>query len=235
MIIKQMKTPSGSLSILLLAFILFLQFNAILFSGTEVFAKTQYVKPSSEVVVRRGQGTDFKIIAMVRDGISVEFLEATEDYAKVRLANGKEGWMLKRFLSDEPPLKDIVVSLRTEKEEIKQREIETNQKLKAISSTLTQTTVELDSTLAERDEIRANYLTLQQDTADVVQIKKNLQKTGQENKVLLQKLALMKQESENLKNDKALKWFLAGGGVLLIGIIIGRMTSRSRRRKPSLL
>ncbi len=235
MIIKQIKIPSASLSIFLLAFILFLQFNAVVFSGTAVLAKTQYIKPSSEVAVRRGQGTDFKIIAMVRDGVSVEFLEANEDYAKVRLANGKEGWMLKRFLSNEPPLKELVVSLRAEKEDLKQREIETGQKFEAISSTLSQTEKELDSTLEERNQIRADYQTLQENTANVIQIRNNLQKTTKENKTLAQKLALMEQESENLKNDNALKWFLAGGGVLLLGIIIGRMTSQSRRRKPSLL
>ncbi len=235
MIIKQMKIPSGSLSIFLLAFILFLQCNAVLFSGTTVLAKTQYIQPSSEVAVRRGQGTDFKIVAMVRDGVSVEFLEANEDYAKVRLANGKEGWMLKRFLSNEPPLKELVVSLRAEKEDLKQREIETGQKFEAISSTLSQTEKELDSTLEERNQIRADYQTLQENTANVIQIRNNLQKTTKENKTLAQKLSLMEQESENMKNDKALKWFLAGGGVLLIGIIIGRMTSQSRRRKPSLL
>ena len=76
---------------------------------------------------------------------------------------------------------------------------------------------------------------LQENTANVMQIKNNQQETARENKKLAQKLALMEQESENLKNDNALKWFLAGGGVLLIGIIIGKMTSRSRRRKPSLL
>ncbi|MEA3467836.1 MAG: TIGR04211 family SH3 domain-containing protein [Thermodesulfobacteriota bacterium] len=214
---------------------LFLQFSAILFCGTAVLARTYYVQPSSEVVVRTGQGNSFKIIAMVKNGASVEFLEADGDYAKVRLANGKKGWMLKRFLSEEPPLKEIVVSLRAEKEEMKQKEIKTEQKFEAISSTLTQTEKELDSTLEERNQIRADYQTLQENTANVIQIKNNLQKTAKENKMLAEKLALMEQESENLKNDTALKWFLAGGGVLLIGIIIGRVTSRSRRRKPSLL
>ncbi len=235
MIIKQIKTPSGSLSLFLVAFSLFLQFSAILFCGTAVLARTYYVQPSSEVVVRTGQGNSFKIIAMVKNGVSVEYLEENKDYAKVRLANGKEGWMLKRFLSKEPPLKEIVVSLRAEKKEMQQKELESDQKFEAISSTLIQTEKELDSTLEERNQIKADYQTLQEDTANVMQIKNNQKKTARENKMLAEKLALMEQESENLKNDNALKWFLAGGGVLLIGIIIGRMTSRSRRRKPSLL
>lgn len=227
--------PSGTLPAALLLTFLSIQFCVLFLFNTTVPAKTSFVKPSSEVVVRRGQGTDYKIIAMVKDGALVEFLEESDNYARVRLANGKEGWMLKRFLSDEPPLKEIVVSLRTEKEALKQKELETNQKLEAITSTLSQTEQQLDATLEERDRLKAEYQTLQEDTADVVQIKTTLDKTARANKALSQKIAIIKQENDNLRNDYALKWFLAGGGVLLLGIIIGRMTGNSRRRKPSLL
>jgi SH3 domain protein len=235
MIIRRIKKPSGSLSVFLLALTLFLPFSTVLFSGTPVLAKTRYVKPSSEVIVRRGQGIDYKIIAMIKDGVSVESLEEGDSYAKVRLANGKEGWMLKRFLSDEPPLTEVVASLRTENEEMKQREIEVVQKLKAVSSILTRTESELDSILAERDQIRTDYQTLQQDTADVVQIKKDLLKTAKENELLVQELASVEQENNSLKKDNTIKWFLAGGGVLLVGMLIGMMSSQSRRRKSSLL
>ncbi|HID70701.1 MAG TPA: TIGR04211 family SH3 domain-containing protein [Desulfobacterales bacterium] len=235
MITKNILKPLGAMPAALLLIFLSIQFCLLFLFNTSVPAKTSFVKPSSEVVVRRGQGTDYKIIAMIKDGTSVEFLEESNNYARVRLANGKEGWMLKRFLSDEPPLKELVVSLRTEREEMKQKELKTNQKLEAITSTLSQTEYELDATLEERDQLKTAFQTLQEDTADVVQIKKNLDKTARENKALTQKLALVKQESDNLRNDSALKWFLAGAGALLLGIIIGRMPSRPRRRKPSLL
>lgn len=235
MIIRRITKPSTSLSVFLLILTLFLPFSTILFSGTPVLAKTSYVKPSSEVVVRRGQGIDYKIVAMVKDGVTVEFLEESDSYAKVRLANGKEGWMLKRFLSGEPPLKDVVASLRIEREEMKQREIEVVEELAGVSSTLARTETELDSILAERDQIRTDYQTLEQDTADVVQIKKDLLKTAKKNELLVQKLASVEQENHSLKKDNAIQWFLAGGGVLLVGMLIGMTFSRSRRRKSSLL
>jgi len=82
---------------------------------------------------------EYKVIAMVKDGVSVEFLEEGETYARVRLANGKEGWMLKRFLSDEPPLKDVVASLQREKEKLVQTKTEVAQELKEVSSALART------------------------------------------------------------------------------------------------
>ena len=235
MIIRQIKNTSASLSVFLFALTLLLPFSFVLFSGIPVLAKTYYVKPSSEVVVRRGQGTDYKIIAMVKDGVAVEFLEENDSYVKVRLANDKEGWMLKRFLSDEPPLKEIVVSLRAEKEEMKQREVEAVQKLEELSSTLARTEMELDSTLAERDQVRSDYQALQLGTADVVQIKKDMLKTAKENELLAQELAALEQECNSLKQDYVIKWFLAGGGVLIVGMFMGMMFGRSRKRRSSLL
>lgn len=233
MITRRIKKQSGPLSAFLLA--LLLPFITGLFSGASVFARTLYVKPSSEVVVRTGQGNDYKIVAMVKDGASVEFIEEGDDYTKIRLANGKEGWLLKRFLSNEPPLGEIVASLRAEKKEMKQRQTELVRKLEEVTSTLSRTEAERDSVLTERDQIRTSFRTLQQDTSDVVKIKNDRLKTAKENELLLQKLAAVEQENKSLQKDDAIKWFLAGGGVLLLGMLLGMMFGKSRKKKSTLL
>jgi SH3 domain protein len=234
MSIRQLIKPSGSLSVFLLVLTLFITFNTILFSGTPLFAKTWYVKPSSEVVIRKGQSNGYKIIAIVKNGVSVELLEEDKSYAKVRLANGKEGWMLKRFLSTAPPLEEVVISLRTEKEKIEQNSNDLAQKLKEVSSALAQTEIELNSTLAEKEQITTNYQALQRDTADVVQTKTDLLQATKENESLIKELASIKAENNNLKKNNTFKWFLAGGGVLLVGILLGKISGQSRRKKSLL-
>lgn len=59
-----MYQKSYFLSIVLLA--LFLEITVL--QPTRLNAETLYIKPTSEVVVRRGQGTEFKILALVKDG-----------------------------------------------------------------------------------------------------------------------------------------------------------------------
>lgn len=198
-------------------------------------AETRYVKPSAEVVVRRGQGNDYKIVSMVTDGTSVELLEENESYSLVKLPNGKEGWMLKRFLSADPPLEEIVEMLRAEKEEMKIKEVETEQKLQELVDSLTRTQAELKESIGLRDKITKDLDDLRRDTADVVGIKNNLIKIEEENKILAQQLAVAEKENSNLKNDRAVNWFLAGAGVLFAGVIVGRMPKPTRRRKSSLL
>ena len=207
----------------------------ILFSATAALTETRYIKPSTEAVVRRGQGNKYKIIAMVKAGLNVEFLEEGSTHTKIRLPNGKEGWIVKRFLSKEPPLDKLVASLRTENEMLKQKEIEISQKFNAMNDTLAQTTKELDATLTERNQIRENFLKLQHDTEDVVLIKKNLDKTLKSNRQLSATMSVIQQENDTIKDDLAIKWFLAGGGVLVFGMMIGSIFTKSRKRKPSLL
>ena len=232
MIIRQTQKLSTSLFLVTLSF--FSLCGVILLSATAVHAETRYIKPSSEIAVRRGQGVDFKIVAMVKDGTSVEFLEADDSYARVRLDNGKEGWMLKRFLSDVPPLVEVVASLRTEKIELEQKESELTQNIEELSSSLSETRTELDSTLSERNQIWADFQTLQRETADVVQINKELLETRKKNKHLLQELTSTKKDREQLKKSFAIKWFLAGAGVLLLGMLIGGALSGKSRRRGSL-
>ncbi len=225
---------SKKLSVYLLALIL-LQVSTVLFPAISAEAEVRYVKPTSEAVVRRGQGREYKIIAMVKDGTSVKFIEENEGFAKILLKNGKEGWILSRFLSTEPPLNELVDSLRTQKEAILQRELEKNQRLDTLSTNLASTKKELDSTKNERDQILSKYKKLRLDTTDVIKINDDIQKISLENNTLTQQMEILKQTNETLRSDYAVKWFLAGGGVLILGMLIGGITRGSKKRKPSLL
>jgi SH3 domain protein len=233
MIIRRNIKPSGFFVLLLV--LSFLPLSSILFTAIEVSAASRYVKPSAEVVVRRGAGNEYKIIAMVKDGDAVELLNEGDSHSLVRLANGKEGWMLKRFLSVEPPLSTIVESLRAENEKLKQAEIEKNHQIEEVSENLARTESQLQSILSEREQILADYQTLQADTADVVKIKEDMLRATEENEVLVQEMASLKEENNKLNKEKSINWFLAGGGVLLVGMSIGRLSSKSRKRKSSLM
>jgi SH3 domain protein len=234
MIIRRIIKPTGPL-FFLLAFCFFLPFGTGAFSARDVIAAVRYVNPSAEVVLRTGQGTEYKIVGMVKDGDAVELLNENDSYAMVRLANGKEGWMLKRFLSASPPLSTVVGALRAENEELKRRQVEVTKKNEEASATLYKTETELQTALTERDQIKNDYENLQHDTANVIQIKEDMQKAKQENTSLVTEIASLKEENKALNKNKSINWFLAGGGVLLVGIAIGNLASKSRKRKSSLM
>jgi SH3 domain protein len=234
MTIRRITRPSGTL-VLLLALSFLLPTGSVLFSATDVFAESRYVKPSAEIALRAGEGTKYKILGVVKDGDVVELLEEGDSYARVRLTDGQEGWMLKRFLSITPPLSVTAPSLRAENEKLKQREIEVTQKYDEISASFSRMETELQTILAERDQLKSDYQDLQEATADVMKIKEDMLQATKENELLVQQMASLKEENSNLNKEKSINWFLAGGGVLLVGMSIGRLTSKSRKRKSSLM
>lgn len=198
-------------------------------------AQTMYVRPSSEVVVRRGQGTEFKIVAMVKNGTALELVEQQKDYSKVRLENGTEGWILRRFLSETPPLTKVVDTLRKENALLVERENISAENLEKVSADLQQTQAELQDLAAEKERLDQSYQTLVSDTANVVKIKEAQQSTAAENEKLQQRLSVVMLENDELKKDNKLNWFLVGAGVLLAGFIAGRLPTPKRRRKSSLM
>lgn len=233
MIIRRIIT--ASVTIFLLSASLFISLSTVIFSATEVVAESRYVIPSAEVVLRSGAGREYKVISVVKDGDSVDFLKADGPYALVRLANGKEGWMLHRYLSTDPPLAEVVASLRAENEQLKQKELELTQKLNELSANLSKSETELNSIVSQKKQISENYNILQQDTADVIKIKEGRLQAVQQNEILTEEIAALQVENDRLNKDKSISWFMAGGGVLLAGVFLGRLLNTSRRRKPSLI
>jgi len=208
----------------------------LFFLSSDLLAAEWYVNPSSRVPVRRGQGTDYKIVVMVGAGTKVSFLEEKEGWAKVKLENDKEGWILKRYLSNEKPLKDQVAELEQENILLKEQFTETDTRLTELIQIHSQTEQDLTACMAERDTIAADFHRLQQDTADVVQTKEKLAATEIELNELTNRNADLQLENTALKKNSALIWFLAGSGVLLIGWFIGLITGkRNRKHRSSLL
>ena len=232
---KQTQKNENTLSSYRVALILAIFVGTMLFTGINVLASSLYVAPTAEIAIRRGQGTEYKIVAMVKDGVKVEVIEESEFYKKVRTRTGREGWVLSRFLSPNPPLDSVVEKLRGEKKTWQGKSTIVNQKIEELTLTVTTTQEELNNLRREREELAHDYETLQRDTADVVQIKQDLERTAGENGTLLEKLAVVEEQYNALKKDSTMYWFLAGAGVLIVGIILGKMPGPSRRRKSSLL
>jgi SH3 domain protein len=208
---------------------------SVALTGTPLCAATWYVKPSAEVPVRSGQGSDFKILAVVPDGMTVELLEEVDVWARVRTPGGTEGWLLKRYLTSEPPPSVAVEKLQAENTRLTEINDEISRKHDELSAVHGQKEQELGICLAERNEISASYETLRRDTADVISIQNRLAETTQALEETKSQLIALEKKQDDQKRNDSLLWFLAGAGVMLSGWFLGAMTARSRKKKSSLL
>lgn len=76
-------------------------------------APVRYISDEISVTLRKGEGMKAQVSALVKSGTRVELLESGKDsgYAKVRIAPGREGWVLAKYLSAEPPARERIANM----------------------------------------------------------------------------------------------------------------------------
>ena len=76
-------------------------------------AQTVWVSDQFEVMLRTGPSTNNAIERMLPSGTALEVMERDEEagYARVRTAAGTEGWVLTRYLMNEPSAREQLGTL----------------------------------------------------------------------------------------------------------------------------
>jgi SH3 domain protein len=69
-----------------------------LFSAS-VYGETMYVSDILKLTLRTGPSIENKIIAVIESGQMMEVIQYGDEWSKVRLPSGKEGWVLSRYLT----------------------------------------------------------------------------------------------------------------------------------------
>ncbi|OPL17094.1 MAG: hypothetical protein AVO38_05685 [delta proteobacterium ML8_D] len=198
-------------------------------------AKSLYVIPTAEIALRSGKGTEYRVVAVIVNGSRVQLLKEDGDWANIRTSDNKEGWMPKRYLSASPPLQDVVASLQSERDRLKKQISDLNKQLNEVSESRNQHEQDLKACIIDRDKFKMSYDSLKDEAANVLNFKNALSETAEELRELKHKYNIAEQENAHLRNNSRIKWFLAGGGLLLVGWIIGLITTRGRKRRPTLL
>ncbi|MDX9788664.1 MAG: TIGR04211 family SH3 domain-containing protein [Desulfobacterales bacterium] len=196
-------------------------------------AKTKYVADIREITLRTGPGTEYKISAFIPSGNPLTVIEEADTWTKVQTSDGKEGWVLSRFIQTELPnsivlkklqtLHDVLVTekagLATENELLKTKNKEMEADLAGIRETLSR--------------VETDYETLKKESADFIALKAKLKTSTALLSEAQEKAIQYEKDYTRLYNDQRIKWFLFGAGVLLLGIIIG-YGAKSQRKKSVL-
>lgn len=202
--------------------------------SSPAWAATAYVSDVMEITLRSGPSTSHKILAMLRSDQALEIVEEGTDWTQVHTQNGKQGWVLTRFLTSQIPNRIRLARLQSEYDDIRAK-VET---LAAENTQLTSENSRLSATLNENqstiEKLNGAYGTLKKESADFINLKTRFEKTSAE---LAKQTGLAEQfeaELSKLRFNERVRWFLSGAGVLLLGMIIGAVLKRQRRRSSLL-
>jgi SH3 domain protein len=167
-----------------------------------VSAQGWYVNVEIKSALRTGPGLERKILAFVATGDQVnEILEENEEWAHVRLASGKEGWMPKRYLSNQKPSNLLLEELQRRHTELETRAARLEEENRRLKS--------------ENDEVATN---LQTKTGAMESLTREFEELKQDS------------DTKSFQMRKYLIFFFSGAGILFIGILLGLVMKRQRRK-----
>ncbi len=234
----------------ILFIILFLNILIAVFPAA-ASAETRYVSDVMLITLRKAPDNDSEVIQRLRSDVPLEVLEEAGDYAKVRTDSNQEGWVIKRYITPNIPksrvitelgekIKRLELSLETLEKEKNQLGIEL-EKIRsnpdnpsgAVQSTNEQERKDMERIVTEHQEISEKYNKLLNQSKNVTQLSQKLETLENEN---IQLRASGKKSNEVIRTMKTIKetffqadmirWFLAGSGVLLIGILLGKVSRK---------
>lgn len=204
-------------------------------SDDNFITRQMYVTDEFEVTLRSGTSTSNEILMLLKSGQSVKVLDddPITQYSLVEADNGKQGYILTRYLMETPSAKQRLAELQRGIADQKQE----NQTLK---SELTNLQAELDNELSQSASLETTLITTEeeleqirqdsQSTLDIIEINRTLEATVGE---LRQQETLLSDENDLLKDRTKIDWFMYGGGVSLFAFLVGILVTRIRWKKQN--
>ena len=165
-------------------------------------AQNWYVNVEIKSALRTGPGLERKILAFVSTGAKVaEVIEENEEWAHVRLASGKEGWMPRRYLTATKPSNLLLEELQTRHADLEARAAKLEEENRQLKAQNEQVTSSLGSKTSAMDNLTRDFDVLQKEA-----------------------------DAKRFQMRKYLVFFFSGAGILFIGILLGLVMKRQRRR-----
>jgi SH3 domain protein len=196
----------------------------LLLAGLSVptLAATMYVSDQFTVPVRRGPSSSHRILhAGLPSGTPLEVIgeDSAAGFTQVRMPNGTEGWIETHYLSAQPVARDRLTAAERRVETL-EGQLKTLRGTEGRASDLSKQTEKLQAELAEVRRISATSLANYEENKQL--------KTSNEG--LQTQVTQLTERVRQLERNVMLRWMLAGGGLVLLGLMLGAwIKSRPKR------
>lgn len=193
-----------------------------------------YVSDILKLTLRTGPSIENKIISVIESGQMMEVIKFGDEWSQVQLPNGKEGWVLSRYLTT-----NETHNIKLERLEAKHKNLmiqaaellEENNRLKAENKRFS---TEFNTNQKQLVKTQSDYEALKTEAAEFLTLKADYNRAASQLAEQTAKAKQLEEELSSLEMNIYIKWFLAGSGVLIVGFLIGFSTKRQRRR-PALV
>lgn len=201
------------------------------FSNSAVVAQTRYVTDDFKIMLRTGPSVQNKIVDSLNSGTSLEVLreDAGNGHSQVQTSDGQIGYVLTRFLSANRSARSRIKTLEDQLRQLRSTPGEL-QTLLATSQEDNQELISQNTQLTKQfNEAAEELAQIKSVSSDSVNLSQRNAKLETEVQQLLLQLDDIRIQNEVLKDQSAKRWFVLGGGTVLIGLLLGWILSIARR------
>ncbi len=201
--------------------------------STRVWAQEAWITDQLEVPIRSGESNEYRILRFLDSGTQIEVVSrnTSTGYSLIRDAQGRDGYVLTRYLEREPTASKRLESMRSELAQIRDDAANGTARIAQLREQLAQATDErnaarnaLASTEAELSEIKR----VSGDTLAIFEANKNLRAQLE---ILEDEAALLRSDNITLADDRDKMFMLIGAGLVLLGLVLGLILPNLRRRR----
>jgi len=194
-----------------------------------VFAQPgRYVSDQLEITLRSGPGTKFAIRRMLKSGTPLQMVEENDaGYTRVTTADGIDGWVLSRFLIDQPVARDRLAENEARLQNVQQESALLQEQIR----TMEQLQADLSQALLDKNEFQAELEQIKGVAADTLVINAENKKLMQDLEESRAKEQALVEQSARLNKEADQTWFLTGAGVIIMGMLIGLAIPKIRWRQ----
>jgi SH3 domain protein len=198
-------------------------------------AEDVWVSDQFEVMLRTGPSTSNAIERVLRSGTALEVLETDADagYARVRTETGTEGWVLSRYLMNEPSAREQLERLSGQLTNAKSTSGSLTSQLSGVKS-------EYDAATSRIATLEREKRALEQELGEIKRTAANVLTIDSQNKELREQLATqeievgtLEQANRELRGQTTRYWFVTGAAVLLFGMVLGLWLPRIKWQRRS--
>lgn len=200
-------------------------------------SQVKYVTDQLKVNMRAGTSTSHKIVESLISGHQVKILneKVVNGYIQVLNENDKTGYILSRFLVDEPGAKELLKRADTQLQQLQQTPERLRTELGKLKKRFQTLQVSNKKTVLEKSNLQIELEEIRQTLNKPLEVaaERNLLRT-QVAKLIRQNEEI-KQDKLELENSTNYLWFLLGGGAIVLGLILGLILPnlQRRQRRPS--
>ncbi|MBC8494279.1 MAG: TIGR04211 family SH3 domain-containing protein [Candidatus Thioglobus sp.] len=196
--------------------------TALLLTSTLASAQSfVYITDQVDIPMRSEKTFGDNIVRSLSSGSKLSILQATEDgWTQVKF-EGSTGWIISRYLSNNPPARAQLEKLKQTHNankllitKLAKRKTELETEVQALKVQNTKLSIQTSKSEAEKNHIEQVY-------KDALKLEHSNEKLTTSNLQLKAEIQLLKNNKTATQESSSRNWFMTGGFVLFIGILIG--------------